>query len=287
MASAPSYKAIHAIADRLEPKLRRAFMAAVLKLQDRMSLAAIARSIERGEVTIEITGALQAWPRDLQAAVRVVNQAFAEATRVAARQLPTVAARSSFTLVNQQAVRAAELRSAQLVREVTDETRRAIRSSIAKAISTGLPPREAARLIKPVIGLTERQAGAVLRQRALLAKQGASSAHITKVSDRYAAQLLRRRAVLIARTETIRASTDGQLELWRQARAAGFLGPDTMKRWTVTPDDRLCPQCSGLNGKVVGLDELFPGSIQGPPAHPACRCAVVTVSAKVRGRRAA
>jgi len=92
------------------------------------------------------------------------------------------------------------------------------------------------------------------------------------------------RADMIARTETIRAANAGALESYKQAGI-------TRKVWIADGD--ACPYCAGLDGTVISIDEPFleqgtkyqpdgaktPLSIDyedvdGPPAHPNCRCAV-------------
>jgi SPP1 gp7 family putative phage head morphogenesis protein len=85
------------------------------------------------------------------------------------------------------------------------------------------------------------------------------------------------RADLIARTETMQAANDGQLDAWDQAQEAGLLTGDEKKEWITTPDDRICPICDDMDGEQVGLDEEFDvdgDSLDGPPAHPNCRCTV-------------
>lgn len=85
------------------------------------------------------------------------------------------------------------------------------------------------------------------------------------------------RAEVIARTETMRASNEGQLEAWDQATEAGLLTGDEQKEWIVTPDDRLCPICEPMEGATAGLSDDFNvdgDHIDAPPAHPRCRCTV-------------
>lgn len=85
------------------------------------------------------------------------------------------------------------------------------------------------------------------------------------------------RAERIARTETMRASNEGQSQLWDQAIEEGLLNGDEQKEWIVTPDDRLCPVCEPMDGVTVGLNDDFDvegDAIQEPPAHPNCRCTV-------------
>lgn len=83
------------------------------------------------------------------------------------------------------------------------------------------------------------------------------------------------RADTIARTETMTASNAGQRETWDQAVDAGVLTGDERQEWIVTPDDRLCPICEGLDGETAALGESFNvdgDELDGPPAHPNCRC---------------
>jgi SPP1 gp7 family putative phage head morphogenesis protein len=48
--------------------------------------------------------------------------------------------------------------------------------------------------------------------------------------------------------------------------------PDLQKRWDASIDLRTCDECAKLDGVVVPIDELFPGGIDGAPAHSCCRC---------------
>lgn len=83
------------------------------------------------------------------------------------------------------------------------------------------------------------------------------------------------RAETIARTETMEAANEGQLELWDQAVEEGLLTGKEKVVWIVTPDDRLCPICEPLDGETTELGGTFDvdgEEIDGPPAHPNCRC---------------
>jgi hypothetical protein len=98
------------------------------------------------------------------------------------------------------------------------------------------------------------------------------------------------RSLLIARTETIRASNGAAREAYEQSGVVEGM------EWLVTIDDRTCPLCNAMSGKVVGLDENFFNlgesltvgeganrvtmkfdyeDVGYPPLHPNCRCTVV------------
>ena len=98
------------------------------------------------------------------------------------------------------------------------------------------------------------------------------------------------RSLLIARTETIRASNYAANEAYRQS------GVVDGKEWLVTKDDRTCWACWPMQGKIVDLDKNFFNQgdsvtfgdgdskitmkldyedVGAPPLHPNCRCVLV------------
>jgi SPP1 gp7 family putative phage head morphogenesis protein len=90
----------------------------------------------------------------------------------------------------------------------------------------------------------------------------------SKLSDSYAFSA--DRAMVIARTETIRASNQGTL--------AGFKASGVVlkKEWTTAEDDRVSEDCE-LNGDQgpIDVDADFQSGDDAPPAHPNCRCVLV------------
>lgn len=86
------------------------------------------------------------------------------------------------------------------------------------------------------------------------------------------------RAQTIARTETMKASNQGQKELWEQATEKGLLTGKEQQEWIVTPDDRLCDVCEPMDGETAPMDGQFRlntgEDVDGPPAHPNCRCTI-------------
>lgn len=74
-----------------------------------------------------------------------------------------------------------------------------------------------------------------------------------------------RRAVLLARTEIIRAYAEATLQEFRNW---GVEGVTALAEFQTAGDDRVCPICSSLQGRVYTLEEAS-GVI---PVHPLCRC---------------
>lgn len=73
------------------------------------------------------------------------------------------------------------------------------------------------------------------------------------------------RAMLIARTEVIRAHHMANIA---EYRAAGVEGVVVLVEWVSALDDRVCPDCLDLHGRLFTIDEIEPLI----PLHPNCRC---------------
>lgn len=185
---------------------------------------------------------------------------------------------SAFRQTNPQATAWASRESARFVTRVTSATREAIRQFVVDAFVDQVPPRQLAKQLREIIGVTPQQAAALTRQRRQWKVDGLPAPTIQKRLEFATARALRDRTMNIARTETMAASNAGQVSAWGQARADGLLDPRLVKEWITTPDDRLCEQCEPLDGAQAPLDEEFPGGVQQPPLHPSCRCAVGLVA---------
>lgn len=199
-----------------------------------------------------------------------------------------------FDKTNPKASSWAKNESAMLVTNVSAGTKQAIREIMYQAFEEGMPPRVAARLIRAEVGLTARQAMAVRKVREELTSAkggelvkmgkmkvrvpegGLPTTRVIELTERYSARSLNYRARMIARTETMAASNEGQRQLWEQATGQGLLAGTELREWIITPDDRLCVICEGVAGQTVGINEPFElpsGNVMNPPAHPQCRCA--------------
>ena len=95
--------------------------------------------------------------------------------------------------------------------------------------------------------------------------KGHGSGQIGKELVTAVVELTRDRAILIARTESIRAYRQSSIEGYRYNRhiCSGW-------RWVCSKSWRTCPACLALDGSVHPLEEDF-GS------HPACRCTPVPI----------
>jgi hypothetical protein len=223
---------------------------------------------------------------------------------------PKIGMTMTFDFLNPESLAFLQSYTFNLIREVNKETRLAVQDILIRAFQQGGHPKVIAREIREFIGLTRRQAQAVDNYRAMLEsgnveqmrtalerslrdgrfdrsvlrsiEQGARlpQDRIDHMVERYRERALQNRAVMIARTETIRASNAGSQAVWDQAKKQGLLGDETRKRWLVAFDERTCEICkeiARLNKAGVPLNSSFQssmGPIEAPPAHPNCRCSV-------------
>jgi SPP1 gp7 family putative phage head morphogenesis protein len=124
----------------------------------------------------------------------------------------------------------------QLLGDVTTELASGIQRTITAGVLAGKSIPEVAREIGRVVG--DREA--------------------FKKAGKTVFKSAQQRATLIARTETLRAHNEGRKTFYRQVGV-------TKVQWLTAHDERTCPVCRPLDGKVFEIDEV-------PEHHPQCRC---------------
>ena len=191
--------------------------------------------------------------------------------------------------INPKVIQYAQTRSAALVTGIDQANRLALRRVLSDAMAQGLSPRATAKIVQRDLGLHTRWARAVnnFEQNTVnqLMRQGLTAAKAQAQAQRpvarYRDQLIRKRAMMIARTEIQMAQNMARQSAWRMAADAGILEPDTQKEWLVAPAESklgvACPVCLELAGKRVQWNAAFPTGHMVPPAHPHCRCTVVLI----------
>jgi len=176
---------------------------------------------------------------------------------VVERKIIKQEAEPRFDILGIPAVKWAEKHTAKLVTEI-EETKQAIRQEVKAGIDYGKSIQKIAKELRPIVGLTSRQAGAVAKYRILLEEQALPQQKIASLVERYANRLHKFRTQMIARTETASALSEGTLQGFEQ------IG---IKRVRGVADEEACEYClENIDGKVYTLDEAS-GLI---PAHPQC-----------------
>ncbi len=221
---------------------------------------------------------------------------------------------TQFNRMSPRVVMLARSQAGNLVVEVGSEVVETIRIVTALGSGMGLTVTEQARAIKEAIALPSVWANAPLnlRQniidgdvaaatnrrlsgidkaqiRSRIAKGTVDDAFLDKMQARYTESLLNRRALNIARTESLRAAHAGQREGWKQAVEQGVLPKTARRFWVVTPDERLSLEHAlipGMNEDGRGLDEPFDtpdGWFMDPPIRTNCRCGTGLMFPGLRG----
>lgn len=178
-------------------------------------------------------------------------------------------------------------RGAAFVTNSTQTQINALRAVVGRAaVMEDIGVDELAHVIRPMVGLTEQQAVANMKYYETLLENKVTPKKAHDLALRYAARQHRYRGTNIARTELAFAYNKGADEGTRQAQEAGMIG-EVWKVWSTAKDERVCPICGAMNGRMLEMDEEYPyptklaasnpGIRLTPPAHPGCRCAVMYV----------
>lgn len=280
--SGPLTDNIHAIADRLAPAMKAKFLRAVANVQRRVDMNQLLGALASRDPheAFHMLG-LDHLPAQMQAAVETIRQGFVTAAEHAAETLSATLGPIRFDLDNAESIAWVNQHGAELVTQITDDTKAGIRDAISRALEGDLTVREAAVQLRSQIGLTDRQMRAVEAFRERLTARDA--ANIDARTAKYAEAQLRHRAETIARSETMQASSHGQRALWLQAQDKGLLPSDQQRVWIVTPDERLCDVCEPMDGEETGIDDPWDtenGPVDVPSeSHPDCRCSQGIIAA--------
>lgn len=301
--------AIHAVADRVEPDLREAFAQAVEEARGQISLRALTAAVQQADPQA-ILDALEfavliARLEDTHETLRGLyvsgGKTMAEAL---AAGYTGAAVEVRLDTHNPRVTDFLRQYRFDLIEGLSQQQVEAVRVILDTGTQAGLPPAALAREMRDAVGLNSRQANALSAfRRALVGgdaatatdrslgprlegrvrrsvREGIDPETIRELTEGYRFRLLRQRTEVIARTETIRALSEGQQEVMRQAVENGALNGNTLRRyWLVTRDEKTCPICNGIakaNPDGVGLNEPFrssKGPVMHPPeTHPGCRC---------------
>ena len=177
-----------------------------------------------------------------------------------------------------------ERQSAELVKEISNKQREALRAQLFDLFADGkrLAGKEFTSYIADNVGLLdrERQWADNFYDRQIAA--GASPTVANKNTNRYRRKLLKARANRIARTETQFAYSRGLDESWNSAKSEGLIPEDTLQEWIEVPGSertcKICRQLGNPNGDGTGQKvpigqpfiSEFIGPVFAPPAHPHC-----------------
>jgi len=275
------------IAARMEPRLRRIFLEIIKNAQASIDIDALVAAIrDQNLPAIEEAAKLTTLNARMQAELlQPIRTGFLAGAEFAHTVLADSGVSISFDLVNPLAVRWAQTTGSSRITVITESTRDAIRSLIEQSFTEGRDAYKTARLIRDLngFGLNEPQLNALENFQLRLEADGTIANDVLERRvARYGEALLRQRSQMVARTEMMTASSEGQRGLWDQAKASGLLREDQPRQWIVADDDRLCQDCEAYDGAEATLDGEYKQkaggtgrypTAKGPTLHPNCRCA--------------
>jgi len=273
------WKYQHKIADQFFQDLADATELILSDLQEEIDIATIEEALKQGKPAIiidSIDWSEQFEDKLLLKYEPVYNTIMALTGAEAWKELSIPIA---FNIRNPYSEKWIAENAANMVTLVTKETKQAIRRVILDGFQMGFAPRQMAKPIREMIGLTERDSRAVLKYWAKLNEEADLSARrVDNMANTYEEQLLRERALTIARTETINAANRGIEASWQVARDGGYILPETQREWIAAAGScRTCKICMDYNGRKAPLDGPYVspkyGEKMGPPGHVCnCRC---------------
>ena len=250
-------------------------------------LTQVADALERGRIDrIAAMLPTEPWLEAQDAlASELLGELLDAGSRVTLPAIEKASVNFSFDRTRPESAQWARTEAGSLINQITGQQLGVIRELVASAALGEMDSAEVARTLRGSIGLTTQQAGWVANhyERAFSSaiRDGATTARArdmaARSSDRYQSSVHRYRANTIARTETMRAASEGRMQAWNQGLTDGFINPLWQKEWVAESD--ACDICLGLDETRVPVKGQFP--FGEPPAHPNCRCDVILIPSKV------
>lgn len=181
-------------------------------------------------------------------------------------------------LFRRDAAQAARTMVGDLIQGIETGQLGAVRNLVAEGFEAGRPHAASARLIRDVIGLDDRRAGALAKFAAELERLGVSEKRRLREVERMSRMKLQSRGLAVSRTESIRAASLAQDMIWERAVQAGQITEAYEQEWVASPsafNPEKCPTgvCARLNHTRAPIGGEFPApGGKGPPVHPNCFC---------------
>jgi hypothetical protein len=264
-----------------EPSLVRPLYSTWNAQRDALKYQEIRNALRDGELSTEV---LEQWRQSYST---LVNEKFHPAWRKAvthggtatAKWLESLRLNWDFPAMTDRVEKWIESRGGELIVRLSEQQQTAARNVIRRmVVDQGSGVDELAKVLRPVVGLTPRDANAVMKMREDLLARGVEKRVVDHQTGNYSGYLHRRRAQTIARTEIASAINEGHIQGFVQAQEDGVLTKPVQKVWHTAEDEFVCERCGPMNDQSVSLADSFStpdGPLDRPPMHPNCRCDVL------------
>jgi hypothetical protein len=162
-----------------------------------------------------------------------------------------------------------------LIANLTTAQFNAVHTLLQNQIAQGMTsPYVLAQRVRPIVGLTEKEAAYVTKVMTALIEEGVPVNAVNNQIERLANTLHKNRALRIARTELSDAYNFGQMDSLRQAVIEGWLPGTPEKSWMAGGANpcEVCEENEGVG--AIPLEDVFPSGDEHPTAHPSCECSL-------------
>lgn len=166
-ASGDQLTQIEQLANKLEPNLYKAILLGLTTTADSIDLNMLINALESGDVgkvlgLLTLDKAADAFAA-LQPAVQ--TGVYSAGAYAATQIVQASGATFSFGQLNPRLISWLQAYSFNLIQQINDQTREAVRQYLVQGMTAGKNPKDVAREVKQIIGLTEKQAKAVQNYR--------------------------------------------------------------------------------------------------------------------------
>lgn len=282
----PLWRRLQALADRALTPFTQLWMGFFTDARAALPDEALTQALTDSVLFAGEHVVLAAWEQTVEHPARQLLPLLVQdtATEAARLTLPTITATLGTTLTFQPGLpevqHAIDAYVGLQIRDISATTLRTVRTVLREGWNTGQSVQTIARDLRTVLGLTPRQAGTIDRLRTRLEDAGQTAGQVQRAVDTATRVGLRRRALVVGRTESQAATMMGAQMSMEQVVRSGIVQEDQVRKlWKTAEDEATCPRCApipALNPDGVGIHEAFQtpedGAVQLPPLHPNCRC---------------
>lgn len=300
-------KRIEEILARGSMRLARRYRQIMQRIREQRSISELERALEAGQIA-DVLAEVEGGGQAVATEVAVIDTAIG--VEVAAYIAERVNSIVSYSGTNPRAIARLQLNGQRLITAITEGQRLAIGEALSAGLSSGYNPREVARAIRDVIGLTPERAQTVANYRraletldrralsyalrdarsdsaiisAIESGRALKPERIDRLVDRYYARQVASRAEVIARTEMLRSMSEATQEAYDQAIESGQLEVDRVQcEWHRAADARTRDSHIYMGGQLrrhgvpflSGSGNLLrhPGDVDAPASDTIqCRC---------------
>lgn len=278
------------------PGTRRRVLAALKRLRDGISSAAVEEAITSGSAT-PIFASVDAWSAFGEELLKIFGvdgplaRVMEAATEGAISALPAPVPGLELRIVHERAAAWLAREGGTKIRLIETNTRQAIVDLVQAAFRGPAGVQQAARDIARIkgFGLTPRQTESIIKWADAFRQANGSDLTARQISARITGRhrhLIRERARVIAKTEAYNAGNAAEGELWQEAVAQDQLDPDLYVMEWMTRIVGVCPRCEALDAVTAEIGGVFVSrpivgggqwdgqviEVEGPTVHPDCYC---------------